>query len=203
VVVLDVDAENRRLSLGHKQLEENPWDVFEGVFTLDSVHQGTIVGTSDKGVIVALPYGVEGFTPSHHVVKEDNSQTRIKEVLDFKVIEFNKESRKIVVSHSKVYQDSMNVDKVTEKVERKESEKPAPKKAAPKKVKEINVEKSTLGDLDVLANLKEDMEKSEKAAGKAKAKAATEEAKAPEEPMASEEPKATEEAASEEPKSEE
>lgn len=181
VVVLDVDAENRRLSLGHKQLEENPWDVFEGVFTLDSVHQGTIVGTSDKGVIVALPYGVEGFAPSRHVVKEDGSQGRMEEVLDFKVIEFNKESRKIVVSHSKVYQDSTNAEKAAEKAERKEGEKAAPKKAAPKKAKEISVEKSTLGDLDVLASLKEDMEKSEKAAGKAKAKPATEEPKASEE----------------------
>jgi len=171
VVVLDVDAENRRLSLGHKQLEENPWDVFEGVFTLDSVHQGTIVGSSDKGVIVALPYGVEGFAPSRHVTKEDGSQAQIDEVLDFKVIEFNKESRKIVVSHSKVFQDVMNAEKAAEKAERKESEKAAPKKAAPKKAKEISVEKSTLGDLDVLANLKEDMEKSERAA-KPKTKAA-------------------------------
>lgn len=171
VVVLDVDAENRRLSLGHKQLEENPWDVFEGVFTLDSVHQGTIVGSSDKGVIVALPYGVEGFAPSRHVTKEDGSQAQIDEILDFKVIEFNKESRKIVVSHSKVFQDVVNAEKAAEKAERKEGEKAAPKKAAPKKVKEINVEKSTLGDLDVLANLKEDMEKSERAA-KPKAKEA-------------------------------
>ncbi len=171
VVVLDVDAENRRLSLGHKQLEENPWDVFEGVFTLDSVHQGTIVGSSDKGVIVALPYGVEGFAPSRHVTKEDGSQAQIDEVLDFKVIEFNKESRKIVVSHSKVFQDVVNAEKAAEKAERKEGEKAAPKKAAPKKAKEINVEKSTLGDLDVLANLKEDMEKSERAS-KPKAKAA-------------------------------
>lgn len=171
VVVLDVDAENRRLSLGHKQLEENPWDVFEGVFTLDSVHQGTIVGSSDKGVIVALPYGVEGFAPSRHVTKEDGSQAQIDEILDFKVIEFNKESRKIVVSHSKVFQDVVNAEKAAEKAERKEGEKAATKKAAPKKVKEINVEKSTLGDLDVLANLKEDMEKSERAA-KPKAKEA-------------------------------
>jgi small subunit ribosomal protein S1 len=171
VVVLDVDKENRRLSLGHKQLEENPWDVFESVFTLDSTHQGTIVGSSDKGVIVALPYGVEGFAPTRHIIKEDGTTAKMDETLDFKVIEFNKESKKIVVSHAKVYQDSQNAEK-TKATEEKKTQEKATKKTV-KKIKDT-MEKTTLGDLDVLANLKDDMEKSEntdKAAAKKPAKA--------------------------------
>ncbi|MFW5777774.1 MAG: 30S ribosomal protein S1 [Bacteroidota bacterium] len=159
VVVLDVDKENRRLSLGHKQLEENPWDVFESVFKIDSVHQGTIVGSSDKGVIVALPYGVEGFAPTRHIVKEDGTTAKMDETLDFKVIEFNKDSKKIVVSHSKVYTDAQNAERIAQNAERRSQEKNTRK--AVKKVKE-NVEKTTLGDLDVLASLKSDMERSEK-----------------------------------------
>ncbi len=162
VVVLDVDKENRRLSLGHKQLEENPWDVFESVFTIDSVHQGTIVGTSDKGVIVALPYGVEGFAPTRHIVKEDGSAAKMDETLDFKVIEFNKDSKKIVVSHTKVFQD---VKGAAEATERKTREKTAKKSV--KKMKD-SLEKTTLGDLDVLANLKSEIEKTEKTARSAK-----------------------------------
>jgi small subunit ribosomal protein S1 len=159
VVVLDVDKENRRLSLGHKQLEENPWDVFESVFTIDSVHQGTIVGTSDKGVIVSLPYGVEGFAPTRHIVKEDGSPAKMDETLDFKVIEFNKESKKIVVSHTKVSQDSKSAERAAESADRKSKEKTT--KTAVKKIKD-NIEKTTLGDLSVLANLKSEIEKTEK-----------------------------------------
>jgi small subunit ribosomal protein S1 len=158
VVVLDVDKENRRLSLGHKQLEENPWDVFESVFTMDSVHQGTIVGSSDKGVIVALPYGVEGFAPTRHIVKEDGTAAKMDETLDFKVIEFNKESKKIVVSHSKVYQDVQNQEKASAVAEKRSQEKTT--KKAVKKIKDT-MEKTTLGDLGVLANLRSDLEKSE------------------------------------------
>jgi small subunit ribosomal protein S1 len=159
VVVLDVDKENRRLSLGHKQLEENPWDVFESVFTIDSVHQGTIVGTSDKGVIVALPYGVEGFAPTRHVVKEDGATARMDDSLDFKVIEFNKESKKIVVSHTKTFQDVKSAERATETSERKAREKTGTKVV--KKLKET-MEKTTLGDLGVLAELKSEIEKTEK-----------------------------------------
>ncbi|MBW6479401.1 MAG: 30S ribosomal protein S1 [Bacteroidales bacterium] len=183
VVVLDVDKENRRLSLGHKQLEENPWDVFETVFTMDSVHQGTIVGSSDKGVIVALPYGVEGFAPTRHIVKEDGTAAKMDETLDFKVIEFNKESKKIVVSHSKVYQDVQNQEKASAVAEKRSQEKTT--KKAVKKIKDT-MEKTTLGDLDVLANLRSDMEKSEKTPKKAAPKA--EEKK--EEPKKEEAPKA-------------
>ena len=164
VVVLDVDKENRRLSLGHKQLEENPWDVFESVFTLDSVHQGTIVGSSDKGVIVALPYGVEGFAPTRHIIKEDGAAAKMDDSLEFKVIEFNKDSKKIVVSHSKVYQDAQYAEKVAVQAEKKAQEKTT--KKAVTKIKDT-MEKTTLGDLDVLANLKDDMEKSENKSSKA------------------------------------
>ncbi len=159
VVVLDVDVENRRLSLGHKQLEENPWDVFESIFEVGSVHKGTIVNQAEKGFIVALPYGVEGFAPTRHVVKEDNTSARVDEALDFKVIEFNKDNKKIILSHTKVYQDQQNAQKEadTAKVATEENQ----TKKAVKKLKD-NLEKTTLGDLEALASLKSDMELSEK-----------------------------------------
>jgi small subunit ribosomal protein S1 len=166
VVVLEVDKDNRRLSLGHKQLEENPWDVFESVFVVDSVHQGTIVGSSDKGVIVALPYGVEGFAPTRHIVKEDGTTAKMDETLDFKVIEFNKESKKIVVSHTKVFQAVKAAEKDEENKEKKAKEKKTNKVVS--KLKD-NLEKSTLGDLDVLANLKTEMDASAAKSLKAKA----------------------------------
>ena len=159
VVVLDVDQENRRLSLGHKQLEENPWDVFEGVFTLGSMHQGTVISASDKGVVVSLPYGVEGFCPSRYMKKEDGTNAKVEDVLDFKVLEFNKEIKRIVLALPKVE---------TEKEPKSSEEKAADKaaKQAKRAVKQINdtIERSTLGDLDVLAGLKENLEKQEKAA---------------------------------------
>lgn len=178
VVVLDVDKENRRLSLGHKQLEENPWDVFESVFTIDSVHQGTIVGTSDKGVIVALPYGVEGFAPTRHIVKEDGSPAKMDETLDFKVYEFNKETKKIVVSHSKIHQDAKSAEKAAEAADRKAKEKTA--RTDINKIKDT-MEKTTLGDISVLANLKTEIEKTEKTALKEKLAAMGEKEKAKEE----------------------
>jgi small subunit ribosomal protein S1 len=111
VVVLDVDEENRRLSLGHKQLEENPWDVFETVFTVGSIHKGTIGQPTDKGMLVILPYGVEGFAPTRHLQKENGNIATTDESLDFKVIEFSKENKKIILSHSRVYQDLQQVEK--------------------------------------------------------------------------------------------
>jgi small subunit ribosomal protein S1 len=161
VIVLDVDVENRRLSLGHKQLEENPWDVFESVFSVGSVHKGTITGTSDKGVVVALPYGVEGFAPLRHIVKEDGSQAKVEDALEFKVIEFSKENKKIILSHSRIFQD-VAAEKAKETSNTKESAETTTKRAV-KKLKD-NLEKTTLGDLEALANLKSDMEQSEKAA---------------------------------------
>jgi len=178
VVVLEVDLENRRLSLGHKQLEENPWEVFETVFTVDSIHKGTILGTTEKGVIVALPYGVEGFAPSRHIIKVDGKPAKTDEVLDFKVIEFSKENKKIIVSHTKIQQDLEYAQKDAEQSEKKSKEKATNK--AVKKLKD-NTEKTTLGDLNVLSNLRNEMEETEnnniaEKKSKAKSKAAEEEA---------------------------
>ncbi len=155
VVVLDVDEENRRLSLGHKQLEENPWDVFESVFTLGSEHKGTIIEMNDKGAVVALPYGVEGFVPKRHLAKEDNTQVKVDEGLDVKVIEFSKENKKIILSHSRIFQDAQAGEKAQANASAKKEEQTTRK--AVKKIKD-SVEKTTLGDLSVLANLKSDME---------------------------------------------
>ncbi len=159
VVVLDIDGENRRLSLGHKQLEENPWDVFETIFTLDSIHQGTIINIMEKGAIVSMPYGVEAFAPTRHLLKEDGNSAKVEEVLDFKVLEFNKEGKKIIVSHSKINEEVIAAEKEVVASEKKAAGDEA-KKAA-KKVKD-SVEKTTLGDIDVLSNLKADMEATEK-----------------------------------------
>ena len=131
VVVLEIDKENRRLSLGHKQLEENPWDVFETIFTVDSVHEGTITEIFDKGAVVALPYGVEGFATPRHLVKEDGSQAKVDEKLEFKVIEFNKAAKRIIVSHSRVFEDAQK----SEEKAKKNAEEKSTKKAV-KQVKE-------------------------------------------------------------------
>lgn len=158
VIVLDVDEENRRLSLGHKQLEENPWDVFESIFTVGTVHQGTIIGTSDKGMIVSLPYGVEGFAPNRHLKKEDGSQAKNDETMDFKVIEFSKENKKIILSHSRIHEDLAFVARTAES-DGKNADQKNTKRAV--KIINENLERTTLGDLDVLAGLKEDLEKEE------------------------------------------
>ena len=159
VVVLEIDVENRRLSLGHKQLEENPWDVYESLFTVGSVHQGTITNLSDKGATVTLPYGVEGFAPMRHLEKEDKTKARQGETLDFKVIEFSKENKKIIVSHSRILQDAQEGERV-----KNENDEAKKERATKKTVKKINetLEKTTLGDLSVLANLKEEIEKEQK-----------------------------------------
>lgn len=198
VIVLDVDVDNRRLSLGHKQLEENPWDVFETIFSVGSVHNGTIVSLSDKGAIVALPYGVEGFAPMRHLSKEDGTTAKEDESLDFKVIEFSKDNKKIILSHSKMHQDAVNADKNKE-VNAEKNKAKATKKAV-RKIKD-NLEKTTLGDIESLANLKSEMTKAEeKARVERKAELAAEESAKAEETEA-EEPEA-EEPESEEPKQE-
>ena len=150
VVVLEVDAENRRLSLGHKQLEENPWDVYESLFTIGSVHQGKIVNMNDKGATVILPYDVEAFAPMRHLDKEDKSKAKNGETLDFKVIEFSKEGKKIIVSHTRTFQDG--ADNARPESDEKKG------RATAKSVKQINesLEKTTLGDLDIFQKLKEE-----------------------------------------------
>ncbi|MCW8312955.1 30S ribosomal protein S1 [Sphingobacterium thalpophilum] len=155
VVVLELDEENRKLSLGHKQLEENPWDTFETIFTEGSIHEGTVIKVGDKGDIVALQYGVEGFCPSKHSVKEDGSSLKVDEVASFKIIEFNKENKRLVISHSRIWEEEKEEARKEESNNRKKDAKA--ESSAVKKVKD-SVEKSTLGDLDVLAQLKEQME---------------------------------------------
>ena len=155
VVVLDIDKENRRLSLGHKQLEDNPWDVFEAKYTVGSIHDGKIIELLEKGAVVSLDKDVEGFATPKHLVKEDGSQAQLNEVLPFKVIEFNKDSKRIILSHSRTFEDPQREEK----------------KAAAKKTRTVKKDdtpkietvaaSTTLGDLDVLANLKAQMEKGE------------------------------------------
>ena len=159
VNVLEIDKNNRRLSLGHKQLEENPWDVFETIFTQDSVHEGTITEMLDKGAVIHLEYGVEGFATPKHLVKEDGSQAQLNEKLEFKVIEFNKESKRIILSHSRIFED-------VQRAEAREAKK-ASRQNAPKRQKEEapviqnQAASTTLGDLDALAALKAKMQKGE------------------------------------------
>ncbi|MFA6201126.1 MAG: 30S ribosomal protein S1 [Bacteroidales bacterium] len=152
VVVLEVDVESRRLSLGHKQLEENPWDVFESIFTINSIHKGTIMSMSEKGgATISLPYGVEAFCPKSQLAKEDKTNANVDEQLDFKVIEFSKDNKKIVVSHAKTWQIE----------EAKEDKKGGSSEEKTMKKLNDNLEKTTLGDIDALANLKEEMTKEE------------------------------------------
>ena len=160
VQVLEIDKENRRLSLGHKQLEENPWDVFETVFTVGSVHEVTIIEMLDKGAVVALPYGVEGFATPKHLVKEDGSQAQLDEKLEFKVIEFNKDAKRIILSHSRIFEDAAKAEERAEK-------KAATKKSTGKREDvapaiQNQAASTTLGDIDALAALKEQMEAGKK-----------------------------------------
>ena len=158
VVVLEIDKENRRLSLGHKQLEENPWDVFETVFTVGSIHEGTIIEMLDKGAVVALPYGVEGFATPKHLVKEDGSQAQLEEKLQFKVIEFNKDAKRIILSHSRIFEDAA---KAEERAEKKAAKKANSKKEETPMVQNVAAS-TTLGDIDALAALKEQLEAGKK-----------------------------------------
>ena len=157
VQVLEIDKENRRLSLGHKQLEENPWDTFETIFTVGSIHEGTIVEMMDKGAVIALPYGVEGFATPKHLVKEDKTQAKVDEKLPFKVIEFNKEAKRIILSHSRIFEDAQRGG--TEDAEKKVRKN---NKAAKKNEPAIQIEKTTFGDIEGLASLKKQLSEEEK-----------------------------------------
>ncbi len=170
VVVLEIDKENRRLSLGHKQLEENPWDVFETLFIVDSVHDGTVVDISDKGANILLPYGVEGFVSLKHLVKEDGATAKVDEKLPFKVIEFSKSAKKIVLSHTRVFEEKKKTVTDTEKKTGSAARK------GTRKMKS-NLEKTTLGDISELAALKSEMEKNEQKKAKKEADEVKEEKK--------------------------
>ena len=157
VVVLEIDKDNRRLSLGHKQLEENPWDVFETVFTDGSIHEGTIIEMLDKGAVVQLEYGVEGFATPKHLVKEDGSHAQLNEKLPFKVIEFNKDSKRIILSHSRTFED---VQRAEARAEKKATRKSTKKEDSTATIQN-QAASTSLGDNDALAALKAKMEKGE------------------------------------------
>jgi small subunit ribosomal protein S1 len=153
--VLEVDKENRRLSLGHKQLEENPWNEFEGQFAVDSVHEGTITEMTDKGAVVSLGENVEGFAPMRQLVKEDGTTATVGEKLPFKVIEFSKATKRITLSHTRLFEEAKRAERAEQAAEKKASA-----EATKSSMKKINasVEKTTLGDIAGLAELKDAME---------------------------------------------
>jgi len=160
VVVIELDAENRRLALGHKQLEENPWDTFESVFTLGSVQKATIISKTDKMAVLELPYGIEGMAPLKQLVKADESVAEVGEALDFAVIEFQKEDRKIILSHTRTFTEA-TAEEVAASTAKPEKKKTA--KAAAEKPAASTAEKSTMGDIGALSALKEQMEGAERA----------------------------------------
>ena len=168
VQVLEIDKENRRLSLGHKQLEENPWDVFETIFTVGSVHDGTIIEMLDKGAVVSLPYGVEGFATPRHLTKQDGSPAKLDEKLPFKVIEFNKDAKRIILSHSRTFEDEQRSARAAERRARNNSNSGGGNNGggghhapASEMVNAPVIEKTTLGDIEELAALKEKLENGE------------------------------------------
>ena len=158
VVVLEIDKENRRLSLGHKQLEENPWDAFASVFTEGAVFDGTITEMLDKGAVVALPHGVEGFVTPKHLVKQDGTQAQLNETLPFKVIEFNKDTHRIFLSHSRTYEEQAREERNERRAARKSSN--AKREEAP--AIQNQAASTTLGDIDALAALKAKLSKGSK-----------------------------------------
>ena len=160
VEVLAIDKENRRLSLGHKQLEENPWDAFETEFAVGSIHEGTISEVFDKGAVVALEHGVEGFATPKHLVKEDGTQAKAGETLQFKVIGFNKDSKRIILSHSRIFEDEARAEKEAERKAKRATR--APKAEEAPAALNAPLEKTTLGDLEALAALKEKLANDEK-----------------------------------------
>ena len=168
VQVLEIDKENRRLSLGHKQLEENPWDVFETIFTVGSVHDGTIIEMLDKGAVVSLPYGVEGFATPRHLTKQDGSPAKLDEKLPFKVIEFNKDAKRIILSHSRTFEDEQRSARAAERRARNNNNSGGGNNGggghhtpAPEMANAPVIEKTTLGDIEELAALKEKLENGE------------------------------------------
>jgi small subunit ribosomal protein S1 len=180
VIVLEVDSDNRRLSLGHKQLEENPWETFETIFTLGSIHEGTVTSINDKGATIQLQYGVEAFAPTRHIKKADNKPMKEDEVFEFEVIEFSKDSKRIIVSHTNIWKGAERAKDGEEKNSREKA-----RKNTSKTMKKINQssEKTTLGELDALSELRAQFEKAE---SKPAAKAAKEVKEAKEAPAAAE-----------------
>jgi small subunit ribosomal protein S1 len=166
VSVLEIDTTNRKLSLGHKQLEEDPWEVFATVFNTDEMHKGTVLELNDKGGIIALPYGIEGFAPMKHLKKEDGSKASVDEQLEFTILEFSKDDKKILVSHTRTWDETK--PEATAEPRAKVSGK---SKAAPAAAKVQKADVTTLGDISALSDLKKEMEATEKESAKPKAKA--------------------------------
>jgi small subunit ribosomal protein S1 len=192
-VILDIDHDGRKISLGHKQIEEDPWDTFESVFPTGSVHDATVLRREDKGAIVALPYGLEGFVPNRHLKKENDKLADVDEVLPFKVIEFDRDDKRIVVSHTRFLRDKDRGGDVAPEKESGGEKKQQRRPSSGATLKKVNkkVEKSTFGELDALAKLKQQMEATEATgavAGAAAAAAAADEAT--EEPAAEAAPEA-------------
>jgi len=152
VLVLEIDKENRRLSLGHKQCEENPWDVFETVFTVGSIHEGTIIEEHENGDVIRLEYGIDGFATPKHLIKEDKTKAQLEEKLPFKVLEFNKVTRRIILSHSRVYEDEQRAEHKAREAQKKQAAKETP-------AIQNQAATTTLGDLDALAQLKAQLAK--------------------------------------------
>ncbi|HQR01487.1 MAG TPA: S1 RNA-binding domain-containing protein, partial [Ferruginibacter sp.] len=165
VVIMNIDKDNRKLQLGHKQIEEDPWNTLEATFPVGSIHEGTVIRKDDKGAIVQLPYGLEGFAPARHLMKEDGKAIVAEEVNKFMVIEFDRNDKRIVLSHTRLWEQAVEEEKQAVMKERK-AEAEITKKAV--KNLQSKVEKSTLGDLGVLADLKAKMD-SDAAAGAAAA----------------------------------
>ena len=159
VMVLEVDKDNRRLSLGHKQLEENPWDTFETIFTIGSIHEGTVVGVNDKGASVQMQYGVEAFAPSRHLKKANNQAVKEDETLEFEVIEFSKDSKRIIISHTNTWKAAEK-----SKAEADDKSRDKARKNASKAVKKINQnsQATTMGELDALSELRAKFAQAEK-----------------------------------------
>jgi small subunit ribosomal protein S1 len=159
VIVNEIDSDNRKIVLGHKQLEEDPWDTFENIFPVGSIHEATVVKREDKGAIIQLPYGIEAFAPTRHIKKDDGKLAEVDEILQFKVIEFEREEKRIIVSHTRVIEDHQVEEKAKATKDKKKVEKKAKDSVRDNNTK---IEKSTLGDLDVLSELKAKMEKDSK-----------------------------------------
>lgn len=157
VQVLEIDKDNRRLSLGHKQLEENPWDVFETIFTVGSIHEGTVTEVMDKGAVISLEYGVEGFATPKHLVKEDGTQAKLDDKLKFKVIEFNKSSKRIILSHSRIAEDAQRAEKRAERASARRTFRRNEGQEHEEAPQLTPMEKTTLGDLSALQALKEQL----------------------------------------------
>ena len=174
VIIMSIDKDNRKLQLGHKQIEEDPWNSLEETFPVGSIHQGTVTRKDDKGALVQLPYGLEGFAPARHLRTEDEKTIGIDEIAQFMVIEFDRNDKKIILSHSRIWEQAKAIEKDAEQKE-KRAEVESTKKAV--KTIQSKVEKTTLGDLGVLADLKKKMDNDVESANKPVQKADTTESK--------------------------